>query len=264
MRCIVAALLLVPALAFAQTKVITTKPMTSGWLPADVASVEVRVKGRLSTDAATTARIIGRIPLKTLDISLLTQRVTILVPATQTWEVKSISIYIVPTTFTGLKPIEVETRQFAMSYLPPSGQTLAIDWGVTTGDIVFGPVTVAPAPAPAPAPSPAPAPAPSPAPTPAPAPAPGTATASPAGSCITPTGAPAADCAAPLASLVDSTGGTWKLSATQALRDGVETRAALDNFGYWPLAYILIRSTGSLCGFNPNHGFICWTAGKWQ
>ncbi len=92
-------------------------------------------------------------------------------------------------------------------------------------------------------------------------PAPPTTSPSPAGACIAPT--PISDCQAPLASLVDSTGGVWSLTANTVTRDGVNTRPALDNFGYWPLSYIIIRTTGVLCGFNPNHGFICWN-GKWS
>jgi hypothetical protein len=138
MRLFASLALLIPALCLGQTKVITTKPIVSGWLPADVSSAQVRLKGRLSTDPVGTHRIIGRIPLKTFDISLVTQRVTILVPSTQTWEVQSVSIYIVPVKTTGLRPIEIETLNFVTSNLPPLGKTLAIDWGVTTGDIFMG------------------------------------------------------------------------------------------------------------------------------
>ena len=116
--------------------------------------------------------------------------------------------------------------------------------------------TIMPAPAPTPTPTPAPA------PIPAPTPVPGTPSAP--GSCISPTGAPVIGCAAPLSSLVDSTGGVWKLSATQALRNDVDTTPSLKVMGYWPFAYMQIRPSGVLCGQNNDHGCMDWPTGAWK
>lgn len=86
---------------------------------------------------------------------------------------------------------------------------------------------------------------------------------SPVGSCMTQTGVPTtagAGCLSPQTSLIDSSGGVW----TWTTRDGVDTSPQLANFGYLPLSYIYIRYTGVLCGFNSNHGDICFTSGRWQ
>ena len=128
----------------AQTLVTKTKPLLTGWSPTDFASVEVRVKGRLSTDPATTHKIIGRIMLKGLDISMLTQRVTILVPANQTWEVKSLSANFTPLNTTGIGAYEIPLLPFATSYFPPPGKVLAIDADAKTGNVLLGPVVPLP------------------------------------------------------------------------------------------------------------------------
>jgi hypothetical protein len=154
MKKIFAALILamLVAPAFAQTVVATTKPIVSGWSPADFSSAEVRLVGRLSTDALTTHKIIKRITFKGLDVALLTQRVTVLVPAAETWEVQSVAVNFVPVIATGIRAFAIETLNFSKPYLPTSGQTLAIDVNPATGVILMGPVTPAPAPAPTPAP----------------------------------------------------------------------------------------------------------------
>lgn len=239
----------------AGTLVTRTKPVLSGWAPTDFQSVEVRFKGRLSTDPATTNKIIGRVLLKGVDVSLLTQRVTIMVPANQTWEIKTMSANFTPVTATGIAAFEIPMIPFAQSYLPPSGQILAVDVDATTGNVVFGPVSPAPVVTPPPTPTPPPV-------TP-PSPPPVAAGPSPVGSCMTQTGLPTTagtGCLNPLPSLIDSTGGIWIWTT----RDSVDTSSALASFGYLPLSYIYIRSTGVLCGFNSNHGDICFTGGKWQ
>lgn len=144
MRKLLFILLLICSSTMAQTLVTKTKPVLSGWSPTDFASVEVRVKGRLSTDPATTHKIIGRIMLKGLDISMLTQRVTILVPANQTWEIKSISANFTPVNTTGVDVFEIPLRRFDTSYFPPAGQVLAIDVDAKTGNMLLGPVVPLP------------------------------------------------------------------------------------------------------------------------
>lgn len=126
----------------AQTIVTTTKPLTAIWLPIDFASFEVRLTGRKATDAATANKIIGRIALKTLDFSMLTQRVTIMVPANEVWEVKGLTMHFVPANTTGLKPFDIALLDFASSFFPPPGQVLAIDMDAKSGNLMMGPVTV--------------------------------------------------------------------------------------------------------------------------
>jgi len=133
----------------------TVKPPVSVWdYSTDIASIEIRLRGRLSTDSATTHKIIGRIKLAKWDLSLLTARATILVPATQTWEVKSLSVFIVPAAATGLASVEVILKNLPTSYLAPAGQQIAIDIGSKTGVGVIGPVSLAPPPPPPPPPPP--------------------------------------------------------------------------------------------------------------
>jgi len=91
-------------------------------------------------------RIIGRIALKTFDFSILTQRVTILIPANEVWEIKGLTLHFVPLNTTGVKPYDIAPLDFATSFHPPSGQVLAIDVDIHTGIIMMGPVTVAVAP----------------------------------------------------------------------------------------------------------------------
>jgi hypothetical protein len=141
----------VSASSIAQTVVLTTKPMFSGWTPLDIAGTEIQLIGRKGTDVATAHKIIGRIAVKTLDFSLLTQRVTILVPANEVWEVKSLAVKSTPLNTTNIKPLTVETADFASSFFPTPGQVLAIDVNTKTGDIMMGPVSV-PIPVPTPAP----------------------------------------------------------------------------------------------------------------
>jgi len=127
------------------------KPPVSLWdYSTDIASIEIRLRGRLSTDSATTHKIIGRIKLAKWDLSLLTARATILVPATQTWEVKSLSVFIVPAVATGLASVEVILKNLPTSYTAPAGQQIAIDIGSKTGVGVIGPVSLAPPPPPPP------------------------------------------------------------------------------------------------------------------
>jgi hypothetical protein len=135
------ALLVEPALG--QAKLVTKiKPPMSAWAPGDFSSVEIRAKGRLSTDPpTTTARLLGMSVLKGIDVAMLTQRVTILVPANQTWEIKSISVLFTPILSTGYRPYEAGTLDFP-SYFPTPGQTLAIDVNINTGEIFFMPVAV--------------------------------------------------------------------------------------------------------------------------
>jgi len=147
-------LALLPLAAAAQVS-FNVKPPVSLWdYSTDIASIEIRLRGRLSTDSATTHKIIGRIKLAKWDLSLLTARATILVPATQTWEVKSLSVFIVPAAATGLASVEVILKNLPTSYTAPAGQQIAIDIGSKTGVGVIGPVSLAPPPPPPPPPSP--------------------------------------------------------------------------------------------------------------
>lgn len=128
--------------AAAQTIVATTKPLSGGWFPTDFASYEVRLTGRKATDAATANKIIGRIALKTLSFSLLTQRVTILVPANEVWEIKGMTMHFVPINTTGIRAFDIPLIDFAVSFFPAPGQVLAIDVDVKTGNVMMGPVGV--------------------------------------------------------------------------------------------------------------------------
>lgn len=126
----------------AQTIVTKTKPLAGGWFPTDFASYEVRLTGRKATDAATANKIIGRIALKTLSFSLLTQRVTILVPANEVWEVKGMTMHFVPINTTGIRAFDIPLIDFAASFFPTPGQVLAIDVDVKTGNVMMGPVAI--------------------------------------------------------------------------------------------------------------------------
>jgi len=194
--------LLLPSIAFATT--FQTKPMLSPWEAKDIASVEIRVKGRLSTDPATTHKIIGRIPLKGFAwVSVATMRFTILVPANQTWEVKSLSANFVPVNTTGLAAFELSLLPLSPTHFAPAGQVLAIDIDPKTGTNVLGPVAAIPTPVATtvPTPEPAPAPVPTPAPAPAPVPAPAPTTVSPDGSRI--------DFASPAGTRIIALGAEW-------------------------------------------------------
>ena len=141
--------LLTCSAALAQVTTFNTKPMLSPWSPADVSAVEVRIKGRLSTDSATTHKIIARIPLKPFDwVTMLTMRVTILVPSGQTWEVKSLALGITPATSTGLAAFELATLTRTVPHQAPGGQMLAIDHSPKTGVTLVGPVSSTPQPPP--------------------------------------------------------------------------------------------------------------------
>lgn len=144
MNVILAVLLaLAPFTVSAQQTTLTLKPLRSVWKPADVSSVELRVRGRLTTDAATTHRILGRVTMTgtAFDwISALTLRQTILVPATQTWEVKSLSLVVHTAPATGLDSVEILTRTLTVPHIAPAGKTLAIDVNSTTGVVTLGPV----------------------------------------------------------------------------------------------------------------------------
>jgi len=155
LKTLIALLMLLSFPCFAQVN-FTVKPPVSLWdYSTDIASIEIRLRGRLSTDSATTHKIIGRIKLAKWDLSLLTARATILVPATQTWEVKSLSVFIVPADATGLASVEVILKNLSpTSYLAPAGQQIAIDIGNKTGVGVIGPVSLAPPPPPPPSPPP--------------------------------------------------------------------------------------------------------------
>lgn len=144
------ALSLLALVAQAQT-LLNLKPLKGIWKPSDVASVEVRVRGRLTTDPATTHRIIGRVTLTQFDwVSALTLRTTLLVPATQTWEIKSLSVLVNTAAGTGLDSVEIITRPLATPHTAPAGKQLAIDVNSTTGVVMLGPVDMTPAPAPTP------------------------------------------------------------------------------------------------------------------
>jgi hypothetical protein len=148
----VLALAALAAPTFAQTLVAKTKPFFSGWAPSDFSSMEVRLNGRKGTDALTANKIIQRIPVKPLDVSLVTGRVTVLVPLNEIWEVRSVSVNVVPVNTTGVKPFDIGTLDFSTHNFPTPGQVLAIDVNYKTGEIFMGPAAVQP-PAPAPAPS---------------------------------------------------------------------------------------------------------------
>lgn len=144
MKSIVVALFLALASfgASAQT-VMNLKPLKSVWKPADVSSVEVRVRGRLTTDPTTTHRILGRVTMTgtAFDwMTLLTLRTTLLVPAT--WEIKSLSLVVNTAPSTGLQSVEILTRTLTTAHVALAGQTLAIDVNSTTGVVTLGPVAL--------------------------------------------------------------------------------------------------------------------------
>ena len=151
------ALAIAAPLASAQQTAFSVKPATTQWKPSDISSVEIRVRGRLTTDPATTHKILGRVTLKgsAIDwLSALTLRATVLVPASQTWEVKSISILMTPTAATGLASVELITATLTTTHQAPAGKTLAVDFGMATGTVVLGPVDSTPQPPPVIVPTP--------------------------------------------------------------------------------------------------------------
>jgi hypothetical protein len=142
MKTILAAVMLALSFGASAQTVLNLKPLKSVWKPADVASVELRVRGRLATDPATTHRILGRVTMTgtAFDwITVLTLRATLLVPATQTWEIKSLSLVVHTAPSTGLDQVEILTRTMTVPHVAPSGQTLAIDVNSTTGVVTLGP-----------------------------------------------------------------------------------------------------------------------------
>lgn len=129
----------------------TTKPIFSQWQPKDIAALEVRIVGRLSTESAGTNKILRKVQLKTWDwnvISLFTFRVTALVPLNQTWEVKQIKFLLTPVNTTGLGAMEIPFLPLPESYMAPAGQTLALDIDPRTGVVLVGPVSMIPVPVP--------------------------------------------------------------------------------------------------------------------
>jgi len=63
----------------------------------------------------------------------------------------------------------------------------------------------------------------------------------------------------PLAQLVATDGAVWTLVAGQALRNGVNT-----NHPYSPnVIYLYVSATNTVRGFDPNHGYACWTGTAW-
>ena len=143
MKTILAAFLLSLTFGVSAQTVLNMKPLKSVWKPSDVSSVELRVRGRLTTDPATTHRILGRVTMTwtAFDwISALTLRQTMLVPATQTWEVKSLSLVVNTAASTGLDHVEILTRTLTTAHVAPAGQTLAIDVNSTTGVVTLWPV----------------------------------------------------------------------------------------------------------------------------
>lgn len=137
--------------AFAQQTAFSIKSPTTQWWPSDVQQVEVRIRGRLTTDPTTTHKILGRVTLKgsAIDwISMMALRATFLVPATQTWEVKSVSIFMTPQVVTGLASIEIITATMTATHIAPAGKTLALDMSMKTGVVVLGPVEMLPQPPP--------------------------------------------------------------------------------------------------------------------
>ena len=143
MRTIIAALVL-SLMSFGVTAqtVLNLKPLRGVWKPADVSSVELRVRGRLTTDPATTHRILGRVTMTgtAFDwITALTLRTTLLVPASQTWEIKSLSLVVHTAPSTGLDNVEILTRTLTVAHTAPGGQTLAIDVNSNTGVVTLGP-----------------------------------------------------------------------------------------------------------------------------
>lgn len=224
-----ALLLLLPGLVLGQTIVTTTKPFGSKWSPADFAGYEVRLNGRKGTDPASTNKIISRIVLKSLDFSLLTQRITVLVPANETWEIKSVSVQFVPQIATGIDPFDIPLRKFAASHFPPSGQVLAIDIDSKSGNVMMGPVTVIVLPAPTPVPTPTPSPA---------------------------VNSLPGDCSPPLGQL--SLGGTWTVSGGNVSKDGV----VLGSNAYPDLSTICVSANGTaIRAISPTKGYECWTGG---
>jgi hypothetical protein len=222
---------MVTSQAFGQTKVITTKPIASTWLPTDFASHEIQLIGRKGTDATTAHKIIGRIILKSLDFTLLTQRVTILVPANEIWEIKALAFKPTPLNSTGLKAFTEETNDFLTSFFPTPGQVLAIDVNVNTGDIFMGPVgVIVPIPAPAPVPVPG--------------------IASPPGAT-----------APPLTQLVDATGAVFTIIPPKVFRNGADTN--IEATGYSDVDYIYISAAGGLRANSPSHGYTCWSGAAW-
>jgi len=147
---VIAALSLLPLAAAAQVTTFNTKPLASIWNPKDIASVEIRIKGRLSTDPLTTHKIIARIPVKLDWTTVVAPRVTVLVPAGQTWFVKSVGLGVTPAKTTGLAAFEVPTLAFAVPHQAPGGQMLALDANVTNVVNLLGPVASTPQPPPAP------------------------------------------------------------------------------------------------------------------
>ena len=143
MKTILAILLALSSFTVSAQTVLNLKPLKSTWKPADVSSVELRVRGRLTTDPATTHRILGRVTMTgtAFDwIAALTLRQTLLVPATQTWEIKSLSLVVHTAASTGLDSVEILTRTLTVPHVAPAGQTLAIDVDSTTGVVTLGSV----------------------------------------------------------------------------------------------------------------------------
>ena len=202
MRRFIALLLfaLLPLAAAAQVTTFNTKPIASIWSPADISSVELRIRGRLSTDPLTAHRIIKRYPIKGLDwVKLTVSRITVDVPLNETWEIKSLQLFVVPFPKTGLASVELTTLTLPVFHAAPPGRPLPIEVGLVSGVVTLGMSVTAPLP---PLPPPAPPPPP----------------------------APAGNKMPPATSLVDAQGATWTLRAQSiagenawaCLRNGVK------------------------------------------
>jgi len=218
------ALSVLPLAAAAQVTTFNVKPPVALWqYPEDVSAVEIRVRGRLSTDSTATHRIIGRIPLKTFDLSLVTLRVTILVPTTQTWEVKSLGLFVVPAPATGLASVELLSRNLATFHIAPAGKQLAIDLGPKTGVVTLGPVGSTPTPPP-----------------------------------VTGASKPG-DSMPPLARLTATDGAVWILMIGSVFRNGADTRNPYSP----NIAKIYVSETSTIRSLNSDGTYACWTGTAW-
>jgi len=195
--------------------VTTTKPFGAKWFPSDFAGYELQINGRRGADPVTTNKIIGRIAISKIDFSLLTQRVTILVPANETWEIKTVKMEFTPQIATGIDPFVVPLRKFPSSHFPPPGQVLAIDFDVKTGTVMMGPVSVVIIPAPGSVPDNIPG-----------------------------------DCSPPLPQL-KLLGSIWKVADGKVMRDSV---ALLAN-AYADLNQICVDGNKAIRGISPTHGY---------
>lgn len=122
-----------------------TKPLFSPWSSADVSSMSLRLKGRLTTDPVGTYKDLRTIALVGWETSLNLD-VTTVVPSTASWEIRGVSAYVTPVAATGTAPFELGTQQFPVPQQALAGQTIRVTYNPATGLGAVSPVGSPPPP----------------------------------------------------------------------------------------------------------------------